>query len=172
VLGRDFAELASDRMVRPEDYLQMAQLFSPEMEGGNISCNGHVQAAVMGTARQLAVSINNCGICGGEVHHWLRRLSTASHAASANGGYSVEAFIYQLKACVMFLFLHQLQLADARSHISGGAVASGASVQLQCKHLFHPLCIRGWTMVGEPTVLCACTSEILFRSVTGQPQPG
>jgi hypothetical protein len=41
------------------------------------------------------------------------------------------------------------QLADARSHISGGASGPGASVQLQCKHLFHPLCIRGWTMVGE-----------------------
>jgi hypothetical protein len=30
-------------------------------------CSAHAQAAVMGTARQLGVSISNCGICGGEV---------------------------------------------------------------------------------------------------------
>ena len=43
-----------------------------------------------------------------------------------------------------------MQLADARSHLGSATGSGGASVQLQCKHLFHPLCIRGWTMVGEP----------------------
>lgn len=48
------------------------------------------------------------------------------------------------------------ELADYRRHVGGpgdnggaGAVATeAASVQLACKHLFHPSCIKGWTLVG------------------------
>lgn len=31
----------------------------------------------------------------------------------------------------------------------GGDPGKGASVQLGCKHCFHPDCIRGWTIVGK-----------------------
>ena len=48
------------------------------------------------------------------------------------------------------------ELGDYRRHVAGagdnggpGAVAAeAASVQLACKHLFHPSCIKGWTLVG------------------------
>ena len=32
---------------------------------------------------------------------------------------------------------------------AGGDPGKGASVQLGCKHCFHPDCIRGWTIVGK-----------------------
>ena len=32
---------------------------------------------------------------------------------------------------------------------AGGYPGKGASVQLGCKHCFHPDCIRGWTIVGK-----------------------
>ncbi len=50
------------------------------------------------------------------------------------------------------------ELADYRRHVGGGpgdnggpgavAAKEAASVQLACKHLFHPSCIKGWTLVG------------------------
>lgn len=40
------------------------------------------------------------------------------------------------------------ELGDYRAHLGGGAGAGPPSVQLTCKHLFHPSCIRGWTLVG------------------------
>lgn len=40
------------------------------------------------------------------------------------------------------------ELADYRAHLGGGNGGGPASVQLTCKHLFHPSCIRGWTLVG------------------------
>ena len=48
------------------------------------------------------------------------------------------------------------ELSDYRRHVGGpgdnggpGAGSSeAASVQLACKHLFHPSCIKGWTLVG------------------------
>jgi hypothetical protein len=51
------------------------------------------------------------------------------------------------------------ELADYRRHVAGpgdnggpgpaaAAAAEAASVQLACKHLFHPRCIKGWTLVG------------------------
>jgi hypothetical protein len=60
-----------------------------------------------------------------------------------------------------------VQLADARSHLGGAPGPGGASVQLQCKHLFHPLCIRGWTMVGEPAQSCClCFPAALRLNIT------
>ena len=81
-----------------------------------------------------------------------------------------------LEGCTLRLGLSAVvlvpvQLADARSHLGGAAGPGGASVQLQCKHLFHPLCIRGWTMVGE----CAGVRRLLLdhsATMSGPPQSG
>ena len=46
------------------------------------------------------------------------------------------------------------ELSEYRKHLGGGSnggshqTGGEASVQLTCKHLFHPSCIRGWTLVG------------------------
>lgn len=45
-------------------------------------------------------------------------------------------------------------VVSAREAAAGGGESvseqgNGASVQLGCKHCFHPDCIRGWTIVGK-----------------------
>ncbi len=87
------------------------------------------QAVVMGTRRSLSVSLKDCGICGSELADYRRHVGGGG--AGDNGG-------------------------------PGGAVTAAAeqaaSVQLACKHLFHPSCIKGWTLVGA-TLRPACAPE-------------
>ena len=66
------------------------------------------------------------------------------------------------------------ELADYRRHVAGGGEPGGnggagaapaaaeASVQLACKHLFHPRCIKGWTLVGAPAWCSCCTAILLY----------
>ena len=44
------------------------------------------------------------------------------------------------------------------SHL-GGEAPSEESIQLPCKHLFHALCIRGWTMVGKKDTCPQCLEK-------------
>ena len=65
------------------------------------------------------------------------------------------------------------ELADYRRHMAGpgdnggpgpaaaAPAAEAASVQLACKHLFHPRCIKGWTLVGARA--CVVGSILLRR---------
>ena len=90
-------------------------------------CGPSAQAAVMGSGRQLAVSLHDCGICGGLLQDRRTHLD-APRGTAAGGGAP----------------------GGGRGMSGGDAQADpAASVQLACKHLFHPLCIRGWTLVGE-----------------------
>lgn len=115
VLGRDVAEVASDQM-----------------------------AAVMGSGRQLAVSLKDCGICGSELKDHMSHLDATAFptnfAAVENDG------------------------GGARQP---GVIAKDptASVQLACHHLFHPLCIRGWTLVGKKSVCPVCLEKVDLKDL-------
>jgi RING finger protein 121/175 len=39
------------------------------------------------------------------------------------------------------------------------------SVQLSCKHCFHDLCIRGWTVVGKKDVCPTCNEKVDMRAL-------
>ncbi|GFR41018.1 hypothetical protein Agub_g1450 [Astrephomene gubernaculifera] len=39
------------------------------------------------------------------------------------------------------------------------------TVQLSCKHCFHDLCIRGWTMVGKKDTCPQCSEKVDLRSI-------
>lgn len=39
------------------------------------------------------------------------------------------------------------------------------TVQLSCKHCFHELCIRGWTMVGKKDTCPQCNEKVDMRSL-------
>lgn len=90
ILTRDCAEVASDRIARS-----------------------------LGTGRKMAVSVRDCGICGGELGDdgpLSGPGAAAAAAAGAAGG-------------------------------SGGGKGLG-TIQLSCKHLFHMECVRGWCIIG------------------------
>ena len=92
----------------------------------------------MGTRRSLSVSLKDCGICGSELADYRRHVGGG--APGDNGGGA-----------------------------GGGAVAAAteaASVQLACKHLFHPSCIKGWTLVGA-TLRAHCAPEALLFTLCG-----
>jgi hypothetical protein len=38
-------------------------------------------------------------------------------------------------------------------------------VQLSCKHCFHNLCIRGWTVVGKKDVCPVCNEKVDLREL-------
>eukprot|EP00195_Chlamydomonas_chlamydogama_P012155 CAMPEP_0202897870 /NCGR_PEP_ID=MMETSP1392-20130828/6528_1 /ASSEMBLY_ACC=CAM_ASM_000868 /TAXON_ID=225041 /ORGANISM="Chlamydomonas chlamydogama, Strain SAG 11-48b" /LENGTH=379 /DNA_ID=CAMNT_0049583633 /DNA_START=134 /DNA_END=1273 /DNA_ORIENTATION=- len=92
VLGRDCAEVASDRM-----------------------------ASTMGTGRKLVAQVNNCGVCGTELKDY--------------------------------------------SHLGEENTAEEVAVQLSCKHCFHDLCIRGWTMVGKKDTCPVCLEKVDLRNL-------
>ncbi|EIE27720.1 hypothetical protein COCSUDRAFT_6996, partial [Coccomyxa subellipsoidea C-169] len=51
-----------------------------------------------------------------------------------------------------------------------GVVGNGASVQLGCKHCFHPDCIRGWTIVGKKDTCPTCLEKVDMRKIfAGRP---
>jgi RING finger protein 121 len=37
--------------------------------------------------------------------------------------------------------------------------------QLACKHCFHELCIRGWTIVGKKDVCPVCLEKVDMRDL-------
>lgn len=52
------------------------------------------------------------------------------------------------------------------SHL--GEEADGSTervVQLSCRHCFHDLCIRGWTMVGKKDICPVCNEKVELRSL-------
>lgn len=91
ILGRDAAEVASDRM-----------------------------ASQMAFGRRLAVNPRTCGLC-------------------------------------------QKDLEDF-SHVGGEAPAE-PTIQLGCKHVFHELCIKGWTMVGKKDVCPTCMEKVDLKAL-------
>lgn len=121
---------------RPECQCQAGNEVAGANQVRHRGCWPSAQAAVMGSGRQLAVSLQDCGICGSRLPDHRAHLD-APPAPATGGG------------------------ALGGREISGGSTQADptASVQLACKHLFHPLCIRGWTLVGErprPTRGCTC----------------
>ncbi|GIL42988.1 hypothetical protein Vafri_801 [Volvox africanus] len=46
-----------------------------------------------------------------------------------------------------------------------GQSASERTVQLSCKHCFHDLCIRGWTMVGKKDTCPQCGEKVDLRAL-------
>jgi RING finger protein 121 len=38
-------------------------------------------------------------------------------------------------------------------------------VQLDCKHCFHDLCVRGWTMVGKKDTCPACSEKVDLKAL-------
>ena len=38
-------------------------------------------------------------------------------------------------------------------------------MQLSCKHCFHDLCVRGWTMVGKKDTCPVCFEKVDLKSL-------
>jgi RING finger protein 121 len=107
ILTRDCAEVASDRI-----------------------------AARMGGARRMAVSVRDCGVCGGE----LRDAHSFLAAPGANG-------------------------SGAAPPAGGVPADPDASVQLSCRHLFHQECARGWLIVGKKDCCPTCGEKVDARAL-------
>jgi RING finger protein 121 len=106
ILTRDCAEVASDRI-----------------------------AARMGGARRMAVSVRDCGVCGGELrdaHSFLSAPGGSNGAAAAPAGVPADP---------------------------------DASVQLSCRHLFHQECARGWLIVGKKDCCPTCGEKVDARAL-------
>ena len=50
------------------------------------------------------------------------------------------------------------------SHMGGEAPAE-ATIQLACKHTFHEMCIKGWTMVGKKDVCPVCMEKVDLKAL-------
>lgn len=75
-------------------------------------------ALSLGTGRRMAVSVRDCGICGGELYPDEPSAAGTAGTAAAAGS-----------------------LGHSHSHEQGRGGGLG-NVQLACKHLFHLDCIR------------------------------
>jgi Ring finger domain len=53
---------------------------------------------------------------------------------------------------------------DDMSHV-GGEQPAEATIQLPCKHLFHELCIKGWTMVGKKDTCPTCMEKVDLKKL-------
>ena len=65
----------------------------------------------------------------------------------------------------------QQQPAQAAANMWCCCAQSSAErcVQLNCKHCFHELCVRGWTMVGKKDTCPVCLEKVDLRSVHDRP---
>lgn len=54
------------------------------------------------------------------------------------------------------------ELQDAHGNLEPG---QEASVQLSCKHIFHPDCIRGWLIVGKKQSCPTCSEKVDMRAL-------
>jgi RING finger protein 121/175 len=50
------------------------------------------------------------------------------------------------------------KVLEDMSHV-GGEPPAEETIQLPCKHLFHALCLRGWTMVGKKDTCPTCLEK-------------
>eukprot|EP00201_Polytomella_parva_P015817 CAMPEP_0175062746 /NCGR_PEP_ID=MMETSP0052_2-20121109/14345_1 /TAXON_ID=51329 ORGANISM="Polytomella parva, Strain SAG 63-3" /NCGR_SAMPLE_ID=MMETSP0052_2 /ASSEMBLY_ACC=CAM_ASM_000194 /LENGTH=161 /DNA_ID=CAMNT_0016328813 /DNA_START=506 /DNA_END=991 /DNA_ORIENTATION=- len=57
------------------------------------------------------------------------------------------------------------ELVDELSPGAAALNANEKTIQLSCKHCFHELCIRGWTMVGKKDVCPQCSEKVDLRSI-------
>ncbi|GAX79188.1 hypothetical protein CEUSTIGMA_g6628.t1 [Chlamydomonas eustigma] len=57
-----------------------------------------------------------------------------------------------------------VEMQDAR-HLGIENEGVEAAVQLSCKHTFHDLCIRGWTMVGKKDMCPVCHEKVDLKSL-------
>ncbi|GAX79202.1 hypothetical protein CEUSTIGMA_g6642.t1 [Chlamydomonas eustigma] len=51
------------------------------------------------------------------------------------------------------------------SHLGDKDTVTETSVQLSCKHCFHDLCIRGWTIVGKKDMCPVCQEKVDLKSL-------
>jgi RING finger protein 121/175 len=54
------------------------------------------------------------------------------------------------------------KMLEDMSHV-GGDAPEEETIQLPCKHLFHSLCLRGWTMVGKKDTCPTCLEKTDLR---------
>lgn len=48
-------------------------------------------------------------------------------------------------------------------------VPSERVIELNCKHLFHEFCIRGWTMIGKKDICPFCSEKVELRNMFTNP---
>lgn len=64
-----------------------------------------------------------------------------------------------------------VELNDSMTHIFDASSSQGdrptesASIQLNCKHVFHPECIKGWLIVGKKDTCPSCNEKVDLRQV-------
>ena len=60
-----------------------------------------------------------------------------------------------------------MELKDSMTHIFDAEKKKNdqASIQLNCKHIFHPECIKGWLIVGKKDTCPSCQEKVDLRQV-------
>lgn len=59
-----------------------------------------------------------------------------------------------------------MELKDSMTHIFDAEKKNEqASIQLNCKHIFHPECIKGWLIVGKKDTCPSCQEKVDLRQV-------
>lgn len=61
-----------------------------------------------------------------------------------------------------------MELNDSMTHMFdevGGEKKENTSIQLNCKHIFHPECIKGWLIVGKKDTCPSCHEKVDLRQV-------
>lgn len=117
----------------------------------------------LGTARKMAVSVRDCALCGGELRdaHILGNnivlggggISGGGSTAASGGSVLGDGFVI-----------------TASSGNNGGNLQNEPSVQLSCKHIFHPECIRGWLIIGKKDSCPSCQEKVDLRALyAGKP---
>ena len=102
-------------------------------------------ALSLGPGRRMAVSVRDCGICGGELYP--EEPTTAGTAGGATGTAGLGASLAH----------------GGHGHGQGQGGGLG-NVQLACKHLFHLDCIRWGLLLVSVSRTCQGTSSA--RTVT------
>jgi RING finger protein 121 len=111
----------------------------------------HIPGLLIGATEQTEVNIFGDGLIilfyglyfGTLGRDFVDRLSV--HMATSIGYYSVNGFPSRV-------------IKDDYCAICGESTHDSSKTVLECSHSFHPICIRGWTVIGKKD-MCPCCKE-------------
>jgi RING finger protein 121 len=111
----------------------------------------HIPGLLIGATEKTELTIFGGGIItffygiyfGTLGRDFVDRLSV--HMATSIGYYSANGFPSRV-------------IKDGHCAICGESTYDSAKTVLECSHSFHPICIRGWTVIGKKD-MCPCCKE-------------
>jgi hypothetical protein len=129
----------------------------------------------MGSGRKLTSLANSCGICGNELQDYSHLgeevgCSSSRRAPAGCDRPGCQARRSCAQASAPSPGRRRLTPAAPRRPPARPPQSNAERcVQLNCKHCFHDLCIRGWTMVGKKDTCPVCLEKVDMRMVHDKP---